>query len=345
MNTRWAEVDHLDRAHAFRDALGEARRADRGGRCRRRRRRRLQPLPRPLARPDADVHARRGRRDRRRRARHTGGSAGDRPGAGPGDPRRARRRRLRRGVLGQAAGRPRRHPRHPVPAAGRAPARAAGRQLLRPAAAVARPLRRPGRRPRRRDRAPAGSPRRVAVVGSGGLSHQLPFPDWRAPGSDDDEFLVASWLEGRDHWADYEVRRRQIVVAAPPQLNERFDDDVLDRVGDGDARRPRRPAATTWWPPGATAPTSCATGSCMARGLRVGARPDAVLLADAGMADRHGRRRDRTPTRRTNPLPEATPDDRHCVPRPRRRRRLPARRRRPAALAATLAWPLARSHR
>lgn len=78
-----------------------------------------------------------------------------------------------------------------------------------------------------------GLDRRVAVIGSGGLSHQLPFPDWRAPQSDDDRYLVASWLEGRNSWADYETRRRQIVVSAPPQLNEQFDTEVLAHLEAG----------------------------------------------------------------------------------------------------------------
>ena len=75
--------------------------------------------------------------------------------------------------------------------------------------------------------------RRVAVVGSGGLSHQLPFPDWRRPESDDDEYLVRSWLDGRGDWAQYEERRRAIVVSAPPRLAEGFDADVLDRLTAG----------------------------------------------------------------------------------------------------------------
>lgn len=78
-----------------------------------------------------------------------------------------------------------------------------------------------------------GLERRVAVIGSGGLSHQLPFPDWRRPCSDDDEFLVTSWLEGRDNWTDYESRRREIVVSAPPVINESFDASVLERLERG----------------------------------------------------------------------------------------------------------------
>ncbi|MEZ5294928.1 MAG: hypothetical protein R2697_01225 [Ilumatobacteraceae bacterium] len=32
--------------------------------------------------------------------------------------------------------------------------------------------------------------RRVAVIGTGGLSHAVPFPDWRDPVGDDEEFLA-----------------------------------------------------------------------------------------------------------------------------------------------------------
>lgn len=78
-----------------------------------------------------------------------------------------------------------------------------------------------------------GLDRRVAVIGSGGLSHQLPFPDWRHPRSDDDEYLVGSWTEGRGRWAEFEPRRRAIITSAPAQLAETFDADVLAHVEHG----------------------------------------------------------------------------------------------------------------
>lgn len=81
-----------------------------------------------------------------------------------------------------------------------------------------------------------GDEHRVAVIGSGGLSHRLPFPDWRSPASGDDEFLVESWIEGRSDWQRYEDRRRRIVVAAPPDLNDEFDARVLDLLARGDGR-------------------------------------------------------------------------------------------------------------
>ncbi len=82
-----------------------------------------------------------------------------------------------------------------------------------------------------------GEDRRVAVIGSGGLSHTLPFPDWRSPTSDDDEFLVRSWLDGRNDWASFEDRRRGIVLAAPSVINETFDEMVLATLAAGDGKR------------------------------------------------------------------------------------------------------------
>ncbi len=81
----------------------------------------------------------------------------------------------------------------------------------------------------------AGLPgdRRVAVIGTGGLSHRLPFPDWRRPESDDDQFLVESWLNGRDGWERYEQRRRALIVSAPPDINVEFDREFLSALDRG----------------------------------------------------------------------------------------------------------------
>jgi 2,3-dihydroxyphenylpropionate 1,2-dioxygenase len=69
---------------------------------------------------------------------------------------------------------------------------------------------------------------RVAVVASGGLSHALPWPaDWAAPTTDDEAYMAEAWLEGRGRWADYDARRREIVLAAPPRINEDWDREVL----------------------------------------------------------------------------------------------------------------------
>jgi len=78
--------------------------------------------------------------------------------------------------------------------------------------------------------------RKVALIGSGGLSHQLPFPDWRHPMSDDDDYLVQSWVDGRGNWAEYETRRRRIVVNASASLAEDVDHDILATLERGDGR-------------------------------------------------------------------------------------------------------------
>jgi 2,3-dihydroxyphenylpropionate 1,2-dioxygenase len=78
-----------------------------------------------------------------------------------------------------------------------------------------------------------GEDLRVAVIASGGLSHALPWPDWRAPESDDDEFMVEAWTNSRENWAEYDPRRREIILKAEPWLNEEFDEDVLARLEAG----------------------------------------------------------------------------------------------------------------
>jgi len=82
----------------------------------------------------------------------------------------------------------------------------------------------------RRDRAG----KRVAVIGSGGLSHRLPWPKWYAAQSDDDRFLVSAWLNGRGAWEQYDQRRRQIVSAARPDINQAFDLEFLRLLATGD---------------------------------------------------------------------------------------------------------------
>lgn len=77
--------------------------------------------------------------------------------------------------------------------------------------------------------------RRVAVIGSGGLSHQLPWPDWRDPKSDDDEFMVRAWTDGRDNWRDYDARRRQIILAAESSIKDDFDRDFLSMLERGES--------------------------------------------------------------------------------------------------------------
>lgn len=70
--------------------------------------------------------------------------------------------------------------------------------------------------------------RKVAVIASGGLSHQLPWPsDWADPQGDDEEFMVEAWLNGRGEWERFDKRRREIIVAAQPCIFEDFDQRFL----------------------------------------------------------------------------------------------------------------------
>lgn len=78
-----------------------------------------------------------------------------------------------------------------------------------------------------------GESKRVVVIASGGLSHRLPFPDWSAPATDDDRFLVQAWTEGRQNWKDYDPHRREIIRAATPVVNAEFDAEVLGLMSAG----------------------------------------------------------------------------------------------------------------
>ncbi|WP_216215381.1 DODA-type extradiol aromatic ring-opening family dioxygenase [Amycolatopsis aidingensis] len=78
--------------------------------------------------------------------------------------------------------------------------------------------------------------RRVAVIASGGLSHRLPWPDWREPDGEDEEFMVRAWLDGRHNWAEYDTRRREIIRAAEPVINSEFDEYFLRLLEAGEAR-------------------------------------------------------------------------------------------------------------
>lgn len=79
--------------------------------------------------------------------------------------------------------------------------------------------------------------RRVAVVASGGLSHQLPWPaDWTEPENEDEEFLVEAWLNGRGEWERFDKRRREIIVAAQPCIFSDFDERFLADLERGELR-------------------------------------------------------------------------------------------------------------
>ncbi|GAB7006779.1 2,3-dihydroxyphenylpropionate 1,2-dioxygenase [Nocardioides sp. AN3] len=80
-----------------------------------------------------------------------------------------------------------------------------------------------------------GGDRRVVVVASGGLSHQLPWPsDWTDPDGADEEFLVEAWLNGRGEWEKYDKRRREIIVGAQPTIFTDFDERFLADLEKGE---------------------------------------------------------------------------------------------------------------
>lgn len=80
--------------------------------------------------------------------------------------------------------------------------------------------------------------RKVAVIASGGLSHQLPWPsDWAAPEGEDEEFMVEAWLNGRGEWQRYDKHRREIIVAAQPCIFEDFDHQFLADLEAGDLEK------------------------------------------------------------------------------------------------------------
>jgi len=80
-----------------------------------------------------------------------------------------------------------------------------------------------------------GGDKRVVVVASGGLSHQLPWPsDWTDPHGEDEEFLVEAWLNGRGEWEKYDKHRREIIVAAQPTIFTDFDEQFLADLEKGE---------------------------------------------------------------------------------------------------------------
>lgn len=77
--------------------------------------------------------------------------------------------------------------------------------------------------------------RRVVVVASGGLSHQLPWPSrWQDPQTDDEKFLVEAWLNGRGEWERFDGRRREIITSARPTIFPEFDEAFLARLEAGE---------------------------------------------------------------------------------------------------------------
>jgi 2,3-dihydroxyphenylpropionate 1,2-dioxygenase len=83
-----------------------------------------------------------------------------------------------------------------------------------------------------------GGDKRVVVIASGGLSHQLPWPsDWTDPDGDDEEFLVDAWLNGRGEWERFDTRRREIIVSAQPTIFPDFDETFLADLEKGEMRQ------------------------------------------------------------------------------------------------------------
>ena len=76
--------------------------------------------------------------------------------------------------------------------------------------------------------------RRVVVIGTGGLSHTLPFPNWSSPETEDDRFLVQSWQHGRTDWSTNEPRRRRIILSSPAVINGSFDQAFLASLVTGE---------------------------------------------------------------------------------------------------------------
>lgn len=76
--------------------------------------------------------------------------------------------------------------------------------------------------------------KRVVVIGSGGLSHHLPWPRWYDPRTEDDEFMLEAWTDGRGEWARYDGRRREIIRAASARIVPDFDLGLLGRLEAGE---------------------------------------------------------------------------------------------------------------
>jgi len=77
------------------------------------------------------------------------------------------------------------------------------------------------------------SGKRVVVIGSGGLSHRLPYPKWDDPRTDGERFLVEAWLDGRGKWEEYDQKRRSLTLSTEPRINPEFDEQLLSWIEDG----------------------------------------------------------------------------------------------------------------
>lgn len=75
--------------------------------------------------------------------------------------------------------------------------------------------------------------RRVAIIGTGGLSHQLPWPDWQAPQSENDRLMLEGFTDREKGWKEYEVRRRAMQRKSAPVINSAFDHEFLGALEAG----------------------------------------------------------------------------------------------------------------
>lgn len=79
---------------------------------------------------------------------------------------------------------------------------------------------------------------RVVVIASGGLSHQLPWPSrWQDPEGADEEFLVDAWRNGRGEWERFDARRREIITSARPTIFQEFDRAFLADLEAGELEK------------------------------------------------------------------------------------------------------------
>jgi 2,3-dihydroxyphenylpropionate 1,2-dioxygenase len=85
----------------------------------------------------------------------------------------------------------------------------------------------------------SGAAGRVAIVGTGGLSHWLPAPRFGAGGDADDQRMIASMTHpgNDDVYTEIILRRvKQMSQDGSARVNEQFDHAVMDALADGQAQ-------------------------------------------------------------------------------------------------------------
>ncbi|SRR5579883_2657611 len=79
---------------------------------------------------------------------------------------------------------------------------------------------------------------RVAIIGTGGLSHWLPLPRFGAGANEDDEKIIAAMMHAGDDDTYSQILYRrigQISQAGTARVNEKFDHEVMNALGSGNA--------------------------------------------------------------------------------------------------------------